>query len=49
MNRRIASLMIVGAGCLWGTMGLFVRRMGDMGLRSMEIVEARSILSATAA
>ena len=38
--------MIVGAGCLWGTMGLFVRRMGDMGLRSMEIVEARSILSA---
>lgn len=44
--KRIAPLLIILAACLWGTMGLFVRHLNDMGLASMEIVEARSILAA---
>ena len=46
MNRtKLAPLFIILAGCLWGSMGLFVRRLGAMGLGSMEIVELRSILA----
>ena len=44
--KKLAPLLIILAGCLWGTMGLFVRQLNDMGLSSMEIVEARSILAA---
>ncbi len=43
--KRFAPLLIITAGCLWGTMGLFVRHLGAMGLSSMEIVEARSIIA----
>ena len=43
--KRLAPLLIILAGCLWGTMGLFVRRLNAMGLASMEIVEIRSILA----
>ena len=43
---KLAPLYIILAGCLWGSMGLFVRRLGTMGLGSMEIVELRSILAA---
>ena len=47
MNRtKMAPLFIILAGCLWGSMGLFVRRLGTMGLGSMEIVELRSIIAA---
>lgn len=42
---RLAPLYIILAGCLWGSMGLFVRRLGTMGLGSMEIVELRSLLA----
>ena len=45
MKKKYAPLLIVLAGCLWGTMGLFVRRLNAMGLASMEIVEMRSIIS----
>ena len=44
-HKKIAPLLIIAAGCLWGTMGLFVRHLGAMGLGSMEIVELRSILA----
>lgn len=44
--KKLAPLLIILAGCLWGTMGLFVRRLNAMGLSSMEIVEVRSILAA---
>lgn len=43
--KRFAPLLIILAGCLWGTMGLFVRHLNAMGLSSMEIVEARSVLA----
>ena len=44
--KKFAPLLIVLAGCLWGTMGVFVRHLNGMGLQSMEIVEVRSILAA---
>lgn len=44
--KKLAPLFIILAGCLWGTMGLFVRQLNAMGLESMEIVEVRSILAA---
>ena len=43
--KKFAPLLIILAGCLWGSMGLFVRRLGAMGLSAMEIVEIRSILA----
>lgn len=42
---KLAPFYIILAGCLWGSMGLFVRRLGAMGLDSMEIVELRSLLA----
>ena len=42
---KLAPFCIILAGCLWGSMGLFVRRLGAMGLDSMEIVELRSLLA----
>lgn len=44
--KKYAPVLILLAGCLWGTMGLFVRHLNDMGLHAMEIVELRSILAA---
>lgn len=44
--KKLAPLLIILAGCLWGTMGLFVRHLNAMGLNAMEIVETRSILAA---
>lgn len=44
--KKYAPLLIVLAGCLWGTMGLFVRRLNEMGLASMQIVEMRSVIAA---
>lgn len=43
--KKYASLCIIMAGCLWGTMGLFVRKLNAMGLSSMEIVELRCIIA----
>lgn len=43
--KKFAPLFIILAACLWGTMGLFVRKLNDLGLSSMEIVEIRSILT----
>lgn len=43
--KKLSPVLIVLAGCLWGTMGLFVRHLNAMGLASMEIVECRSILA----
>ncbi|MDD6211867.1 MAG: EamA family transporter [Clostridiales bacterium] len=44
--KKYAPMLIVLAGCLWGTMGLFVRHLNEMGLASMQIVELRSIIAA---
>lgn len=44
--KKYAPVLIILAGCLWGTMGLFVRKLNAMGLASMEIVELRCIIAA---
>jgi len=45
---RLAPFFILTAGALWGTMGLFVRRLGSdgAGLSSVEIVQLRCIVAA---
>ena len=44
--KKLAPFLVILAGCLWGTMGIFVRHLNVIGLQSMEIVEARSVLTA---
>lgn len=44
--KKYAPLLIILSGCLWGTMGLFVRKLNAMGLASMEIVELRCVIAA---
>ncbi len=43
--KKAAPLLIIIAGILWGSMGLFVRRLNNAGLASMEIVSLRAIVS----
>lgn len=43
--KKTASFLIILSGILWGTMGLFVRHLNDVGLGSMEIVALRNFLS----
>lgn len=43
---RFAPLYIIIAGALWGSMGLFVRRLGDNGCNSAEIAMLRSLVTA---
>ncbi len=42
---RFAPLFILIAGSMWGSMGLFVRALGDIGCSSFEIVFLRSIVT----
>lgn len=46
ISEKTASFFVAGAGCLWGTMGIFVRLLNKMGLSSMQIVEIRCFLAA---
>lgn len=43
---RYAPLYILIAGALWGSMGLFVRRLGDAGCSTAEIAMLRSVVTA---
>ena len=43
---RFAPLFILTAGAMWGSMGLFVRVLGNIGCSSFEIVFLRSIVTA---
>lgn len=42
---RFAPFYIIIAGALWGSMGLFVRRLGDAGFSSVEIAQLRSMVT----
>lgn len=42
---KLAPLLIVSAGILWGCMGLFVRRLNALGLASMEVVALRAVVT----
>ena len=46
MTKKTAPLCIVLAGCLWGSMGIFVRRFNACGISSMNIVFIRSLFTA---
>ena len=43
MVKTIAPIVIVIAGCMWGSVGLFVRHLETYGLSSMAIVETRML------
>ena len=40
------SILIILAGCFWGSMGIFVRRLGTYGFSSIQIVSIRVTLAA---
>jgi drug/metabolite transporter (DMT)-like permease len=44
--KRFAPILILLAGVLWGSMGLFVRKLNALGLGSMDIVALRAIVTA---
>lgn len=41
--KKIAPLLVLLAGILWGCMGLFVRRLNVLGLAAMQIVQLRAL------
>lgn len=45
-NKALSVGSILAAGCLWGSMGFFVRTLNRDGLSSMQIVEIRCIVTA---
>ena len=45
-NTRIGPALIIIAGCFWGSMGIFVRRLGEYGFDSIQIVSIRVTLAA---
>lgn len=46
MIKKAAPLWIALAGCLWGSMGIFVRQFNAYGITSMNIVFIRSLFTA---
>lgn len=46
--KKFAPILILIAGVLWGSMGLFVRTLNGQGLASMEIVGLRAAVTAVA-
>ncbi len=47
-KRNIGPALILLAGCFWGSMGIFVRRLGAYGFTSIQIVSIRVTLAALA-
>ena len=45
-KRNIGPALILLAGCFWGSMGIFVRRLTDYGFSSIQIVAIRVTLAA---
>ena len=45
-KRSIGPLLIILAGCFWGSMGIFVRRLTTFGFSSVQIVAIRVTLAA---
>ena len=43
---RYGSVLIILAACFWGSMGIFVRRLGEYGFSSIQIVTIRLTLAA---
>ncbi|MCR5503856.1 MAG: DMT family transporter [Lachnospiraceae bacterium] len=45
-DRGTGALLIILAGCFWGSMGFFVRKLGEEGFDSVQIVSIRVTLAA---
>ncbi len=45
-RRNIGPLLIILAGCFWGSMGIFVRKLTEYGFSSVQIVAIRVTLAA---
>ena len=45
-DNKIGIILIIIAACFWGSMGIFVRRLGDYGFNSIQIVSIRITLAA---
>ena len=45
-KRKIGPLLIILAGCFWGSMGIFVRKLASYGFTSIQIVSIRVTLAA---
>ena len=45
MKKKLSMLYILLAGSLWGSMGVYVRKMNAYGLSALEIVQIRITLS----
>lgn len=45
IKKKAAPFLILLAGCLWGSMGIFVRTLNTWGLASFEIVALRSFVT----
>lgn len=45
-KRSIGPVLIILAGCFWGSMGIFVRRLSEYGFNSIQIVSIRVTLAA---
>ncbi|MBQ4578212.1 MAG: EamA family transporter [Clostridia bacterium] len=43
--KKLAPFLVILAGCCWATLGVFVRHLNEIGLQSMQIVEARALLT----
>ena len=41
--KKIAPFLVMLAGILWGSMGIFVRNLNAAGLKTMDIVFLRSL------
>ncbi len=46
IKRNMGPLLIILAGCFWGSMGIFVRKLTDIGFSSVQIVSIRVTLAA---
>lgn len=44
--KKLSVLLIIVAGCLWGTMGIFVHTLEDAGISSMLMVVVRAAITA---
>ena len=45
-KRKFGPLLIILAGCFWGCMGIFVRKLASYGFSSVQIVSIRVTIAA---
>ncbi|MGN0665239.1 MAG: DMT family transporter [Huintestinicola sp.] len=45
MAKKLAPVWIIAAGCLWGAMGLFVRKYSSFGVEAMSVVFLRALVT----